>query len=118
MLQMSRLRDGQWEGIIASEVSPDLVVTHHGKVVGELAVEQIKPGRWRLSLPLPVALISEGVQSFVISERTGGDTIDRFSIIAGRVLDEDIRVELEVLREELTLLKAAFRRHCAQGAQE
>ncbi len=37
---------------------------------------------------------------------------------AGSALDEDIRNDLSLLREELEMLKRAFRRHCADTASD
>jgi outer membrane protein assembly factor BamA len=37
-------------------------------------------------------------------------------LIAGEALGDDIRVEVELLRDELDMLKRAFRRHCVETA--
>ena len=42
-----------------------------------------------------------------------GDALAHETIIAGEVLDEDVRAEVMLLRAELDMLKRAFRRHCA-----
>ena len=46
----------------------------------------------------------------------GGTVLDRITLMAGAALDEDIRAEIALLRDELELLKSAFRRHCAETA--
>ena len=73
-------------------------------------------GRWTVRVPIPADLISDGVQSFVISDATTGTTLSSFAIIAGDALAEDIRAEMDLLRAELDLLKRAFRRHCVETA--
>ena len=64
----------------------------------------------------PRALISDGLQSFVISNPDTGETLESFAILAGDALADDIRAEIGLLRAELDMLKRAFRRHCAETA--
>ncbi|PRY24153.1 hypothetical protein CLV78_10317 [Aliiruegeria haliotis] len=72
---------------------------------------------WTLKVPIPVHLLSDGVQTFVVRDMASDETLARFSIVTGPSLDEDIRVELEMLRAELDLLKKAVRHHCAEAAE-
>jgi hypothetical protein len=41
-----------------------------------------------------------------------------FAFLAGDALSEDIRAEMDLLRDELDMLKRAFRRHCVETAAE
>ena len=118
-LTKTRLSEGVWEGVIsrqdASDSPPRVAVTH---MQVPLEGVQLSPldsgGAWSLRIPVPVQAISDGVQTIVIADQDSGDTIGAFSLIAGEVLSDDIRVEVSLLREELDLLKRAFRRHCLE----
>lgn len=112
MLETSRIRAGVWEGVIAASEAPSLEVVHLGEVVPGLEIGPIEGGKWRVSLPIPAALLSEGVQSFIL-RAPGGAEVGSFAIICGQVLESDLRAEIDLLRAELDLLKRAFRQHCA-----
>jgi len=53
-------------------------------------------------------------ENFIISDGKTGMTLNSFALLFGEVLAEDIRAEMGLLREELDLLKSAFRRHCVE----
>jgi hypothetical protein len=74
------------------------------------------PGVWFLRFPIPPEVISDGVQTFVISDAATNAVVATFSLLAGDVLDHDLRAEISLLRAELDMLKRAFRRHCAETA--
>ncbi|MCL7464229.1 hypothetical protein [Phaeovulum sp. NW3] len=113
-LELSRIRAGHWEGIIAAGAPPAPEVVHLDQVLPGLTVDAQPDGRWRLTLPIPAELLHDGVQTFVVRDAGSGDRIGHFTIIAGVPLDDDIRAELDLLRAELDMLKRAFRRHCAE----
>jgi len=54
------------------------------------------------------------VQTFLIRDRKTGDTLNSFALLSGDALSYDIRAEVILLREELDMLKRAFRRHCLE----
>lgn len=112
MLEMSRVRNGRWEAIWDGADDARIAVLHQGEELPGLTFEATGDGKWRLSLPIPAELLSDGVQSFVIRE--GRDTVGKFSIVTGAPLEDDLRAEIELLRAELDLLKKAFRRHCVE----
>ncbi|TKD26040.1 hypothetical protein FBT96_01515 [Rhodobacter capsulatus] len=112
MLEGSRIAAGRWEGLWTGAAAPELKVVHQDRALPDLTCDALGPGRWRLSLPIPVALISDGVQTFVL--RAGEETVGHFTIISGQPLEADLRAELDLLRAELDLLKRAFRRHCVE----
>lgn len=114
MLEMSRIRAGQWEGSWASEAAPDLAVVHQEKPLEGLVTEPLGEGKWRLRLPIPIELLSDGVQTFLL--RAGDETVGRFTIVTGVPLEDDLRAEIDLLRAELDMLKRAFRRHCVETA--
>jgi len=116
-LTKTRLTAGVWEGELTGSGAkePDLNVTHLGASVEgvELAYEAAYD-LWRVRVPVPSHLISDGVQTFLISDAQG-KTLTSFALLSGEALAEDIRAEVDLLRAELDLLKRAFRRHCRES---
>lgn len=113
-LTKTRLAAGIWEGVLtgAGADRPQLQVTHEGASVAGLEMtHDPEAGFWAVRVPVPVHLISDGVQTFVISDASGV-TLASFALLSGEALAEDIRAEVDLLRAELDLLKRAFRRHC------
>lgn len=115
-LTKTRLAAGVWEGELtgAGATAPSLRVTHMGDPVADAELEHDpQADLWRVTVPVPAHLISDGIQTFVISD-TDGQTLASFALLSGEALAEDIRAELDLLRAELDLLKRAFRRHCQE----
>ena len=116
----AHLRDGVWQGLLVaangSEAAPDIEVVHLGIPLDNVRVTPDGEMKtiWTLSVPIPMELISDGVQTFLVRERAGEETLSRFSIAAGAALEGDFGAELDLLRAELDLLKQAFRRHCVE----
>lgn len=113
MLELSRIRSGHWEGIWAAPAAPVLAVEHMAQVLPGLVIEPQAAGKWRLRLPIPAEVLSDGVQTFLL--RQGDEVVGRFTIITGVPLEDDLRAEIDLLRAELDMLKRAFRRHCAES---
>lgn len=116
-LTKARIQSGVWEGILdmgRSSELPGLEVSHLAKPIGGISIEDNpdRPGQYLVRVPIPVELLGEGVQTFVISDKTTGDKLAHFSVVTGQPLDDDIVAELDLLRAELDMLKRAFRRHC------
>lgn len=113
---------GIWEGILrrseGGDDTPDIAVTHLGTPLPdfELTTEPDQPRQWRLRVPIPAALLSDGVQTFLITDRASETQLGAFSIAMGDILEGDIRAEIDLLRAELDMLKRAFRRHCLETA--
>jgi hypothetical protein len=115
-LTKTQLRSGIWEGELsgAGETEPNLTVTHLGEAIDGLELTQdAAHDVWRVSVPVPLRLISDGVQTFIISDEQN-NTLDSFTLISGRALAEDMRAEIALLRSELDMLKQSFRRHCKE----
>ncbi len=113
----TRIRGGIWNGVITSDDGnvPQIVVHHLDKPVPDIKmVEDEDAGRWHLQVPIPAEAIADGVQTFVISDPADGTRLAHFTLIAGEVLGDDFRAEMELLRAELDMLKRAFRRHCVE----
>ncbi|WP_298493075.1 hypothetical protein [uncultured Maritimibacter sp.] len=118
VLTKTRIHAGVWEGVLTGAATPpDIDVTHNGIEIpgATLRDDPNVEGQFRVSVPIPVELLSEGVQTFIISQRDG-DRLASFTIVTGQPLDEDFRAEMELMRAELDMLKRAFRRHCVETA--
>lgn len=116
-LTPTKLRRGIWEGIISNSQQgvPQISVTHLDKPIpGFELTENKDENLWLLQVPIPEDAIADGVQTFVISDAIDETRLGHFTLIAGEALGDDIRVEMELLRAELDMLKRAFRRHCIE----
>lgn len=110
----TRLKAGIWEGDLtgAGPDKPVLAVTCLGVPVEGLdLIHDSDRDVWRVRVPLSASLISDGLQTFVVSDKYGR-MLASFSILAGDALADDLRAEISLLRSELDLLKKAFRNHC------
>lgn len=115
-LSKTRLFEGVWEGVLTAidenGTQPDLGVIHLDKPLGELQLKETKePNQWAVRIPIPIELIGDGAQTFLIFDKDTGETLDSFTIISGDAVSDDIRAEVALLRAELDLVKRAFRRH-------
>jgi hypothetical protein len=112
-LEGGRIREGVWQGLVRAETAPEVEVLH-GKVSLEGLTVTPADGGFVVRVPIPMRLISEGVQTFLVRDKAADAVLGQFTLIAGVAMDEDIRAELDLLRAELDLLKRAFRRHCTE----
>ncbi len=118
-LTKTRIRAGVWEGVLTGAATePKLVVSHLEVPLADVTVTAIpdRPGEWHVRVPIPVALLSEGVQTFLIHDQATGGKLNHFTVIAGVTIEDDLRAEVDLLRAELDMLKRAFRRHCVETA--
>jgi len=119
-LVKTRLQAGIWEGELTLpetvETLPDIEVTHLDQPVpGHSITEDAdRAGVWFVRFAIPSELIGDGVQTFVFSDRHTGERLSALTLIAGDGLADDIRAEMDLLRQELDMLKRAFRRHCLE----
>ncbi len=116
VLHEARISGGVWRAVIESATAPVPVVTHLGTPLDGVVLRPDGPGRWRIEVAVPLAALSDGVQSFVVTDTATGARIGSFAVIAGAALDGDLRAEIDLMRAELDLLKRAFRRHCDDTA--
>jgi hypothetical protein len=113
----TQIKAGVWQGDLvgAGGNDPEVRITHLGSPLDGVTCKQDATHNvWRVTVPIPTALISDGVQTFVVSDAVG-TTFSSFTILCGEPLADDLRAEVSLLREELDLLKKAFRRHCSES---
>ena len=110
-----RLAGGAWHGLLqGAGADPErLRVTLMGTPVPGLTAEA-DGADWIVRVPIPVETIAEGVQTFLIHDAADDSLLASFSLVSGEALSDDIRAEVDLLREELDMLKRAFRRHCLE----
>lgn len=118
-LTKTRFREGIWEGLLVAEETgapePEISVTLRDRPVSGVTVAQTATeGRWVVEVPVPKEAVGDGVQTFLILDAGADEVLESFTLIAGEVLGDDIRAEMELLRAELDMLKRAFRRHCLE----
>jgi hypothetical protein len=116
-LTKTRIQAGVWEGVLTGADSlPDIEVTHLAKPVAGATLREDPevPGQYLVQVPIPAELLSEGVQTFVITDKASDERLESFTIVTGQAIEEDFRAEMELLRAELDMLKRAFRRHCVE----
>ncbi|WP_421701536.1 hypothetical protein [Aliiroseovarius sp.] len=118
-LTKTRIQAGIWEGVLTVDgdrIQPQVEVSHQAQTLDGVEVSEDPewPGRFVLRVPIPPEVLYDGVQSFVISETVTGEKLDSFTIVTGQPLEDDVRAEMALLREELDMLKRAFRRHCLE----
>lgn len=118
-LSKTRLFEGVWEGVLTATDDeadqPNLGVTHLDKALGQLLLSKTTDAnQWSVRIPIPLELIADGAQTFLIFDKDTGETLDSFTIIAGDAVTDDIRAEVTLLRAELDMVKRAFRRHCVE----
>ena len=116
-LTKTRLLEGVWEGALYRQggagETPNIEVTWQLERIEDVQVEKMSDGRGgTLRVPVPSHAIADGVQTFLINDADTCTTLGQFCLVAGEELSYDIRAEVTLLREELDMLKRAFRRHC------
>jgi len=115
-----RIKEGVWHGELVldsdEKIDPKIEVLHHDSALDGVVVraQSEKPGHFVISVPIPANVLTDGVQTFVIMNAETEKRLNAFSIITGQPMENDIRAEIDLLREELDMLKRAFRRHCVE----
>lgn len=118
VLTKTKMRQGIWEGLLtgaAKGTSPKISVTHQGSPVPDVVVTGLENGQGHvLRIPIPPEAVADGVQTLVVTDGNTDEHLGAVTLLAGEALGDDLRVEVDLLRAELDMLKRAFRRHCRE----
>ncbi len=112
----AEIRAGVWTGELtgAGNAHPDIKVTHRDTALDDVScTHESARDTWLIKAPIPAKLISDGLQTFHVMN--AGHVIADFSLLAGEALASDLEAEIALIRSELDILKAAFRKHCAES---
>lgn len=116
-LTATGIRAGNWEAVlIAGDTPPALEVTLQERALAGLTLVPLpdRPGHWAVTVPIPAETLNEGVQTFLVRVAGQADILAHFTIMTGLALDDDLRAEVDLLRQQMDMLKRAFRRHCVE----
>ncbi len=117
-LTPASLLEGVWTGVLhqSGHGVPQVTVTHQDEQLSDVSLRETdeEKHQWELRIPIPASAISDGLQTFIISDTLDGEVLGHFNLLAGETLGEDLRAEVDLLRAELDMLKRAFRRHCVE----
>lgn len=118
VLERVSLSGGMYRGVLqgGAEPAPEIEAIHEGEVLEGLSVTPLEgePG-YAVSLPLPARLIADDVRTVAFLDKQTSSLLDSVAVIAGVAAADDVRVELDLIRAELDMLKRAFRRHIRTG---
>jgi len=114
VLTKTQIREGVWQGVLTGVTGePVLDVEHLGRALPGVTVTATDAG-WAVHVPIPVDVLMDGVQTFLIRMAGTTETLAHFTIVTGVAMEDDLRAEIDLLRAELDMLKRAFRRHCLE----
>ena len=99
-LNKKNIISGKYTGILRARgegnPTPALEMIHLVNVVGQVHVEPVGADwdNWEVTAEIPQEFLMDGVQKllFVLGGQT--EILDRFSIITGEPLEEDLRAEI------------------------
>lgn len=114
------LSGGRYEGLLTGAGATEIEALYRGRIVAVARIAPPQDGQdaQRVTLDLPAEVLSDGVQVVGLRSTVSGEILDRITLMAGNALDGNVLAELTLLRDELEMLKRAFRRHCIETAQE
>jgi hypothetical protein len=109
---------GRYEGELHAPDDTGIEAVHDGRVIAAARLTHPDGGAsgTRVSIDFPAEILSDGVQVVSLRSTVTGAVLDRITFLAGDILDDDIRAEIALLRDELEMLKRAFRRHVGTQA--
>jgi hypothetical protein len=117
-LTKTKMRQGIWEGLLTGakgSALPKLSVTHQGTQVPDVTVTPLSDSAGHtVAIPIPPEAVADGMQTLLIADADTDAHLGSITLMAGEALGDDMRVEMDLLRAELDMLKRAFRRHCLE----
>jgi len=118
VLTKTKFQQGKWEGVLSgatAATAPTLSVTHQGVPVQDVSVTKIgDTDTYAIAIPIPAEAIADGMQTLLVQDASNDAKLATITLMAGEALGDDLRVEVDLLRAELDMLKRAFRRHCLE----
>ena len=112
------LRGGRYEGVLEADGQVPVIELVHRERVVAVAEVSGADGKYAVTADLPPEVMADGVQVVALRSAVDGEVLDRLTMLFGSGLDGDYRAELALLRDELDLLKSAFRRHCQETGED
>lgn len=102
---------GTYRGLLtgAGDAPPKLRLVLGDETLCEMQATAIDGG-WQVEGALGLAPLTEGTQT-VFVRLPDGSALDSVTVVTGLSAPEDLRAELAALRDEISVLKTAFRRH-------
>lgn len=116
-LERTGLKAGRYSARLTVQGQvPVLEFVHQEKVVATAQTSPIDGAAdmYDVTAEMPVQVLGDGVQVLALRSAVDGTVLDRLTFLMGDALEGDFRAELALLREEVELLKSAFRRHCVE----
>lgn len=119
------LKGGIWRGrLSAPDGAPSRVILmQHGALLAEARLVADGDTGWLVEVDLPPEALGDGMQTLLLKADSGaagdpashpdGHVLDRLTLMAGRMLDDDLTAEIVALRAELELVKRELRRFAA-----
>ena len=115
------LKGGVWRGRLSDPKGAParIVLVQHGEVLAEARMTETGASEWQVEVELPSQVLADGIQTLLLktdsgdsgTETTpGGQQLGRLTLMAGRMLDDDLTAEIAALRAELELVKRELRR--------
>src|SRR5438552_2570208 len=93
-LTKTRIRAGIWEGVLYSAATaPSLEVMLLEHALPGVTWQPIdgRPGDWAVRVPIPPEVLNDGVQTFLIRDKSTGETLAHFTVITGVAMEDDMR---------------------------
>ena len=114
------LTGGVWTGALSGAPAgdpPRLRLLHEATELAAPRLTARDDGSWLVEAEIPSDRLSDGVQTFIIAGPDDAAALVSVSFLCGEAMAGDIRAEMDLLRDELDMLKRAFRRHCVETTQ-
>lgn len=112
------LAHGRYVGELIAALPTRIEALLDGRVVAAAAPVACGQGRYRVALDLPATILSDGVSVISLRSERSGEVLDRVTVRAGDPDEDDLRAEIALIRDELEMLKHAFRQTSAPKSPE
>ncbi|GLQ35567.1 hypothetical protein GCM10007939_18500 [Amylibacter marinus] len=112
-MKLTRLKieNGRYFGAVESTTSPTPIdLYRNGENCGTCEITQQTDGLWQVAIDLPDHSITQGHTDYLLVQNGSTDILDSFSISVSCADAPNLETQLRLLREELNMLKSAFRR--------